>query len=440
MNNFIDSIKKCGVVGAGGAGFPTHVKLAAHSEYIIVNTAECEPLIRVDQQLITYYTKEFLNGLNMIIKHTNSKKGYIAIKGKHNRIIEKLENEIEGFNNIEIFKLQDFYPAGDEHMTVHEVLGRVVPQGGIPINVGCVVINVETVLNVYNAVKDIPTTQTFVTLTGEVKNPATYKLPIGITYREALNICGTYDLDKKVLIDGGPMMGNVVYNFDEVITKTTKAIIVLDKKHSLIRRKTMTLEQRLLQSKAACLQCSRCTDLCPRYLLGHDVRPHMVMRVSNYGLKDFDGLKTALGCSECGICELYSCPSDLSPKKINIEIKHAFAKAGIKIDYSKNSYVASQIIDYRKIPVNRLIERLNIEKYDVAAPLFEIDYKPKKVAIKLKQHLGAPAAALVKVGQTVEEGELIAEMGENKMGANIHSSLAGLVIIVNDDAITIEKK
>ncbi len=439
MNDFINSIKECGVVGAGGAGFPTHVKLAAKSEYIIVNAAECEPLIRVDQQLLMHYTKEFLEGLDMIIKETNSKKGYIAIKKKHNKIIGKLNDKIKNYNNIEIFELEDFYPAGDEQVTVHEVLRKIVPQGGIPINVGCIVVNVETVINVFNAINEIPTTKTFVTIIGEVEKPVTYKLPIGISYKEVLNICGINNFDNKVLIDGGPMMGKVIFDFNEPVTKTTKAIILLDKEHSLIRRKTMTIEQRLLQSKAACLQCSRCTELCPRYLLGHDVQPHMVMRVANYGLKDFQGLKTAIGCSECGICELYSCPSDLSPRKINVEIKHEFAKAGVKIDYSGINYKSSSVIDYRKVPVKRLIERLNLKKYDVDAPLKEIEYDPKRVSIRLKQHIGATASPIVNEGQMIDEGDLIARINENKLGSNIHSSMTGLVTKVSVDEIIIEK-
>ena len=438
MDNFIDLIKECGLVGAGGAGFPTHVKLSSHVEFVIVNAAECEPLIRVDQQILKNYSSEFLEGFKAVVSNVKAKKGYIAIKSKHVAVIRQLKKEIAEYDNMEIFELEDFYPAGDEQITVYEVLKRVVPQGGIPLNVGCIVINVETVLNVYNAIKNIPVVKTFVTITGDVPKPATYKLPVGITYKEAINISGKNDLSSKVLIDGGPMMGKVVFDFNEPITKTTKAIIVLDKNHPHIRRRTMTIEQRLMQSKAACLQCSRCTDLCPRYLLGHDVRPHIVMRVSNYGIKDFSGLKTAIGCSECGICELYSCPSDLSPKKLNIEIKQGFAKAGIKIDYSGIKYEASSIIDYRKVPVSRLIERLNLKKYDVDAPFTENEYKPSRVTIRLNQHAGAPSIPFVAVGQTVLEGELIGRADDKKLSANVHSSISGIVIEVNLQEIIIE--
>lgn len=441
MNSFIDFIKENGVVGAGGAGFPTHAKLSANAEYIIVNGAECEPLIRVDQQLLKYYTKEFMEGLSMIVEHTKSKKAYVAIKSKHADVIEHLSQKISeyNYNNIEIYELDDFYPAGDEQITVKEVLNRVVPQGGIPLNVGCIVINVETVLNVYYSQKNLPVIKTFVTVTGDVPRPATLKLPIGISYREALKLCGTENIENKVLIDGGPMMGKVIFDFEQPITKTTKAVILLDKNHPLIRRKTMTLQQRLKQSKTACIQCARCTDLCPRHLLGHNVKPHMVMRVSNYGIKDLSGLETALGCSECGICMLYSCPSDLSPTIINSAIKKEFAKAGYRPDNKGKEYNSSSMFEYRKIPVKRLIERLNLKKYDVNAPMGDIEYSPDKVKIKLSQHIGQPGKPIVSVGQVVVEGEKVAEFEEGKLGANIHASIAGKVAAVEKESIIIER-
>jgi RnfABCDGE-type electron transport complex C subunit len=437
-DNLIDIIKESGIVGAGGAGFPTHVKLKAKCEYLIVNAAECEPLIRVDQLLLMFHAKEFLEGLSLIIKEIGAKKSYIAIKGKHKEVVEKLKSEINGYDNIELFLLDDFYPAGDEQITVYEVLKKVVPQGGIPLNVGCIVCNVETVLNVFNATQGIPVTSKYVTITGDVEKPLTYKLPIGMSYREALKLCGAKNLDNKAIIDGGPMMGKLISDVDMPITKTTKAIIILDKEHYVIKKKLMDMSQILKQSKTACIQCSRCTDLCPRNLLGHDVKPHRVMRVANYGLSDFSGMKTALGCSECGICELYSCPNDLSPRRVNSMIKQELAKAGVKVDNDAKTYAASALISYRKVPVKRLIERLALKKYDIAAPLTELDCNVTKVVIPLKQHVGAPAAAVVKKGMNVEKGSLIAKIDDGKLGSNMHASISGVITDISNQTITIE--
>ncbi len=439
-NRIVDLIKTAGVVGAGGAGFPTHVKLSSKPEYLIVNAAECEPLIRVDHELLLHAMDEILEGVAQILKETEAKKAYIAIKYKHIDVIARLKSELTQYQNIEVFELKDFYPAGDEQVTVHEVLKRVVPQGGIPLDVGCVVCNVETVLNTYHAAQGKPVTATYVTIAGEVNCPATYKLPIGISYRDALNLCGTVNLENKFLIDGGPMMGKLIQDFDLPVTKTTKAIILLNHDHYVIRKKELSIKQILSQSKTACIQCVRCTDLCPRYLLGHDIKPHRIMRIANYGLSDFEGMKTALGCSECGACELFACPNGLSPKSVNAMVKRELGKAGIKVDNKGKTYTASPYLEYRRIPVKRLIQRLELKKYDVEAPLRQCECKPDRVAIPLKQHVGAPATAIVQVGTEINEGDLIASMENGKLGADIHASISGTILSVTNQSITIQSK
>lgn len=435
---FINSIIAAGVVGAGGAGFPTHVKLGAQAEYIIINAAECEPLIRVDQELLTHYTADILEGLNKIVQETGAVKGFIAIKEKHQDVIKRLNEAIGNDQGIEVFPLKDFYPAGDEQITVYEVLKKAVPKGGIPLNVGCIVCNVETVLNVNRACQGKPVTTTFVTITGEVNNPATYCLPIGMSYKKALELCGVDTLEGKVGIDGGPMMGKLITDFDAPITKTTKAIILLNADSLLIREKTKTMEQVLKQSRIACIQCQKCTDLCPRDLLGHDVKPHIVMRIVNYGLSDFSGMKTALGCSECGACELYACPNGLSPRRVNIMIKQEMAKAGIKIDKAVEPKQPSAMIDYRKIPVKRLIERIGIKKFDVKAPLEKFDQPLEWVVIPLKQHLGTAAIPVVEKGMMVAEGTLIGKIANGNLGANVHASISGIIQEITPESITIE--
>lgn len=439
MNSeFINNIMVAGVVGAGGAGFPTHVKLAAKAEYIIINAAECEPLIRVDQELLVNFTTDILNGLNRIIQETGAVKGFIAIKAKHLEVINRINEQLENYENIEVAPLEDFYPAGDEQIIVYEVLKRAVPKGGIPLNVGCIVCNVETVLNTNHACKGQAVTTTFVTITGEVNQPGTYCLPIGMSYKKALECCGFETLAGKVGIDGGPMMGKIISDFELPITKTTKAIILLNEESSLIREKTKSIEQVLKQSRIACIQCQKCTDLCPRDLLGHQVKPHIVMRIANYGLSDFSGMKTALGCSECGACELYSCPNGLSPRRVNAMIKQEMAKSGIKIDANSESKPVSSMIEYRKIPVKRLIERIGLKEYDKKAPLEKFESQVQKVTIPLKQHIGAPAVPIVEKGMMVSEGTLIGKIDNGKLGAYVHASISGVITDVSNESITIE--
>lgn len=437
--NLVQKIMDCGVVGAGGAGFPAHVKINAKCEYVILNGAECEPLLRVDQQLMELYAEKIIKGLEQIVDITEAKKAFIGIKGKHKKVVEILKQNLVNNNKVEVFVMGDFYPAGDEQALVHEVTKRVVPEGGIPLKVNCIVTNVETVINIYDSIEGKPVTHTYLTVGGDVPNPVTLYLPVGITVKEALGLAGVKNFNGISIIDGGPMMGKLLGDINSPITKASKGYVVLKDDHSLIIKKKTTIHQALRQSKAACLQCRLCTELCPRYLLGHNIQPHLMMRKSNYDYETTDGAQTAFLCCECSACELYACPASLSPKLININFKQRLAEKGIKYTPTKTEFEARSFISYRKIPSKRLISRLGLKEFDVDAPLDLTEYKPEIVNIPLKQHIGAPSVAIVKVGDVVRCGDLIAQIPENALGANVHASINGTVTAISS-VITIEGK
>jgi len=438
--DLLSRIKEAGVVGAGGAGFPTHVKLATQVEALIVNACECEPLIRVDQQLLMSHRDEFLQGLEIALQLTEAKKCYIAIKSKHVEVVHSLRGALKGSGSTEIFEMADYYPAGDEQILVFDVLGKIVPLNGIPLDVGCVVCNVETLINVSRAVRAVPVTTTFVTVTGAVPKPATYELPIGMSYREALKLSGVLEPGAMAVIDGGPMMGKLITDLEAPITKTTKAIMQLDNNNNVVLKQSMTERQLIRQSKAACEQCQKCTDLCPRDLLGHDVKPHLIMRIVNYGISDFAGIKKSLGCSECGACELYACPSNLSPRRFNVMIKQQLGAAGIKNGSSEVLPSASEMFAYRRIPTKRLVARLGLTAYDQPAPLKETRYEPQQVTLLLKEHVGAPATLAVGLGDRVKRGDVVGRMDDKLLGANIHASIDGVVTQVNESAVVLTRE
>lgn len=436
--DLVQITKDSGIVGAGGAGFPSHVKFSAKAEYIILNAAECEPLLRVDQQLIIVFADKIIKGLKLLVKSTEAKKAFIGIKGKHKEAVDIIKEKLKQEELVDIFVLKDFYPAGDEQSLVNEVTKRVVPEAGIPLKVGCIVTNVETVINMVNATEGKNVTHTYLTITGKVPKPITLKLPIGVSVKEALSLGGVTNFTAIKVIDGGPMMGKIIGNIDAPITKTTKGLIVLDEDHYLIRRKSMNTDMALHQSKAACLQCRMCTELCPRYLLGHNMQPHLMMRMSNYDRGEgVEGAETASLCCECAACELYACPAGLSPRLININYKKKMAQSGIRYTPDKTEFTENPSKDYRKIPVKRLISKLGLKEYNVDAPLEDIDYKPSIVRVPLKQHIGAPCVPVVQIGQAVKEGDLIGEIPEKALGARVHASINGKVTEISD-YITIE--
>jgi Na+-translocating ferredoxin:NAD+ oxidoreductase RnfC subunit len=194
MDALVTAVRDAGVVGAGGAGFPTHVKLAAQVECIIVNGAECEPLLHVDQELAKAYAPELVEALRACVSSTGASAGIFALKEKYREARGALTAAVAGQAGLSVFALENSYPAGDEHVLVHEVTGRVVPEGGIPLNVGIVVLNVETLYNIWSALQGQPVTDTFVTVCGEVKQPATLRLAVGTSIADALAGSGRSDL------------------------------------------------------------------------------------------------------------------------------------------------------------------------------------------------------------------------------------------------------
>ncbi len=434
-DRILTAVRNAGVVGAGGAGFPTHVKLGSPAATVVVNGAECEPLLRVDQQLMETQAPRLIAGLNAAMQATGATEGIIALKSKYKNAIAKLKTAIHGYP-MRLHVMDDFYPAGDEQVTVNEATGRLVPQGGIPNAVQCVVANVETLLNIADAVEGRPVTHTYLTITGEVPGPITMRLPIGTAVTDALALAGRTDLSGMSVIEGGPMMGKVVDDFTRPVTKTTKGLIVLLNEHPLIRRRLLPLKRIILQTQTACIQCRYCTDLCPRYLLGHHLEPHRIMRSIRHMNLDSDVLKMAFACSECGVCE-YTCIMGLSPRSVNGMLKKELAKSGAKPNPAPDNQKRHVMQPDRRIPVKRLISRLGLHSYDRSAPLSAEAVSVSSVRIPLKQHVGAPCRPAVTVGQQVKAGMLIGEVPENALGAVVHASINGAVTSVTDGYIVI---
>lgn len=433
----VNKVREAGVVGAGGAGFPTHVKIDASVETVIVNGAECEPLLRVDQELMEKQTAELINGLEFIRQTTGATRVVIALKSKYKKAVEKIKDIIKEHNKFNVYELTDFYPAGDEQQLVYEVTGKIVPEGGIPLMAGAVVINVETVINIDNAIKDIPVTHKYVTINGAVKNPLTLFLPIGTPIKDLITLSGGTTIKEYGLLDGGPMMGKIV-SPDDVIQKTTKGILVLPADHSIILDKTISVKPLVRRAMSACCQCRACTDVCPRYLLGHSLEPHKIMRAIAYGIDtDSATITKAMLCCECGACDTWGCSMGLSPRNINIHIKKELLKRNYKNTHKDSPDKTHSMREYRKIPVKRLIKRLGIDSYNLPAPLTEVKFNPERIEIPLSQHIGVPAKPVVNIGDSVIAGQLIAEIPDGSLGAAVHTGLTGTVKGVGDSIIIV---
>lgn len=437
--NLLEKIRNAGIIGAGGAGFPTHVKLNCKVEYFIINGLECEPLLQSDKFMMRNKSDEIIQAAEEIGKLIGTEHIVIGLKEEYHEEIKALKNSMTKFNSsVKLHLSRAFYPAGDEQILVYEVTGKTIPPGGIPLNVGAVVANSGTVFNVFEALQDTPVTYKFVTVIGEVGVPSIIKVPIGTAVKEVLEKCGGVRVRDYAVIMGGPMMGRKISKEQidsRTITKTDGAIIVIPDNHYLAVREKNTIEHIKNQAKSACIQCRFCTDMCPRNLIGHPLNPHKIMRSIALSESNSEVLKEAMICCECGVCELYACPMGLSPKRVNVYLKGQLREKGVKWENKTNKFTANVLRDYRKIPTERLIGRLHLDKYKKQRLEEGQELNPAEVRISLRQGIGAVASLVVNVGDTVEKGQPIGAVEEGKMGSNVHASIRGVVSEINDSVV-----
>jgi len=432
-----DKIKKAGIVGAGGAGFPTHIKASSKAKILVANAAECEPLIHKDFELILNYADRVVNGMLLMMESISAEKGIIGIKEKNEEAIVALNKVLNKNDKISLHLLDDIYPAGDEYVLVYECTGKLIPIGGIPLDIGVVVTNIETLYNISLSNDDVPVTEKFLSVSGAVKRPLSFFAPIGISFEDVIKVAGDVTVHDFAIFVGGVMMGELTFDTSKIVTKTTSGLIILPKEHKIVRRKNQLDKDYKRIGKSACDQCSYCTELCPRYLLGHHVQPHKVMRslVFTKSGEDFWS-EFSFSCSSCGLCTLSSCPEDLFPREICSMSKIKMQNEQKKIE-KKFQIKVHPLYKSRQTPIKRLMKKLDLEKYNTKNPFIKCDYNPVSVVISLKQGVGGFSTPIVDVGQKVVKGELIAKVPEDKLGANQHSSINGFVKRVNKEFIEI---
>ncbi len=436
--NLEEKIYNAGIVGAGGAGFPTHVKAKSKVEFVLVNGAECEPLLHKDYEIMLHFAPEIVKGVEAMVRQTSARKAYFGIKSKNALAVEAVGNNLTN-GKIEMCQLGDFYPSGDEYELVYAATKRLIPPHGLPLDVGCVVNNVETFYNIARALDDKPLTRKFVCVAGAVKKPQTFFVPVGTSIKELLEHAGGATVDEYGIFMSGILMGRLTFDLTETVTKTTAGIIVLPKDHYLVMRQERPVHDMNRIGKSACDQCSYCTEFCPRYLLGYDVQPHKVMRslvFTTTGQAVWN--QYADLCCSCGLCSLYACPEDLYPREACDQGKVYMRHNGLKYQQPKQVKV-HPVKDGRRVPLKMLMRKLDLLKYDSHTPFNKISPEPSQVKIYLKQHVGSPAKPVVNIGDSVKEGDLIGDLDSGKLGARIHASISGKVTHVNEEFVRISR-
>ena len=432
--NLVESIRKSGIVGCGGAGFPAHVKAASKAEIVVANGAECEPLLHKDLELMMREPEAIVDGMKLLMSATGAQNGIIGVKKKYEDKVVGIKSALLG-TDITIQFLGDYYPTGDEYVLVYETTKRLIPPQGIPLDVGVVVHNVETLRNFSLAAQDRPSITKYISVAGAVVHPSTFEVPVGISFADVIEAAGGSTIPDRAIFVSGIMMGKLETDATLPITKTCAGLIILPSNHYLVQRKSLTMNAMHHRGKSACDQCSFCTEFCPRYVLGYDVQPHKVMRSLSFTTSGEDlWNQWAQLCCACGLCTLYSCPEDLYPKEACDKAKNDLRATGIPWSGTHDVQI-HPIYDGRHVPLNKLIGKLGIGEYNVPAHFVDKKFSPDQVRLPLVQHLGVPSKAVVSVGQQVKAGDVVAEIPDGKLGARIHASIDGRVNKVQGEIV-----
>ncbi len=430
-------IAQNGCVGAGGAGFPSAVKLADGADALVINAAECEPLLYSDLMVMKHHLDDVVCGAEYVIEATGIRSGYLCVK-EHTGHRLGLEDGQKLSAHVSVKYLPNVYPMGDEIILIYQALGRIVPPGQLPITVGVIVFNSETLYNVCHAVRDsAPVTQKWITVGGKVPQPFVAIVPVGTTVRELMQKYGFSVPEDCVMIDGGPAMGPIIDPNTAVITKTTKGLLILPRHIPAIQSKLAKNRTVMTHATANCCQCSMCTDMCPRALIGYPLKPHKIVRNSLAMIEENpEAFTEASVCCGCGICELTACCQGISPRRVYQQVKGILAKNKLRYQH-KGELTVDTNRDYRLLPSERFMQRIGVAPFDTGVPEFiRDDWKPSVIELPLRQHIGAPAKALVKQGDKVTVGQLIAE-ADGMISANIHASVNGTVADVYASKIVI---
>lgn len=291
------AIKNAGVVGLGGAGFPTHVKLNTPKDvtidHILVNAAECEPYLTTDYRLMLEQTEKLVKGLQIMLQVHPKAKGVIGIEDNKPEAIKVLEAAVKDIPNIEVAPLKAKFPQGSEKHLIYSITKREVPSGGLPSAVGCIVDNVDTVISIYRAIcEGRPLLTRIVTVSGGAPaNPGNYEIRIGMTFADLMEAIGGFKEEPAKMIAGGPMMGPTMYTLDVATTKTSSALLCFTEKEAYI------------PPESNCIRCAKCVDHCPMRLM-----PFVLNQAALRGDGETFLKNHGLDCIECGSCS-YICPA-----------------------------------------------------------------------------------------------------------------------------------
>lgn len=428
---------------------------------VIVSALKDNPLSFAEEYLLQREWHKIIDGLKFLMGNHHAEKGIIAVSKSDRPVTADLKRSIDDCDNIDLFFVDNFYPAADQAILIYEVTGQPF-SGATPAALsGSLVYDLRTVINIYEAVTEkTPVTRRLLTCTGEVAIPSLVLGHIGVSFREVIELCGGAVIDEYVILSGAPARGAIITDIDTPVTGSTTTITVLPADNELVKERSQTLGEQIKKCKSVCNQCSFCTELCPVYLLGGKLYPHLIMRQIAYGLSEPEEvILGALLCSECGICEVFSCPHKLSPRAVNKEIKErlkqeaeAESLLSSQIDGQINGQISGEHTndlisgqlqprssrDYRKVDFKRLADLFSVGPYAEPPKMELLETSPGQVELLFKEMSASGVLTRVKTGEEIAEGSLVAET-EMSTGAGLHASISGKVTFLDKERVIIRR-
>ena len=434
MQELKNLMRDFGIVGAGGAGFPSYAKLAEGADILLINGAECEPLLATDYILLRDELDMVLQGVLKILAGTGIPKAYIAVK-KHNAERLGWQDGQRLADNVFARALPDVYPLGDEISLIYEATGRLVNPGKLPITKGVIVYNVETMYDLGRAIRyGEPVITKWLTIGGAVKNPTVIKVPLGTRIADIFERLNVQIKEGYTVIDGGPSMGKIINPKNYAVNKTTKGILILPNNSQAILSKLTNEDLAIKRAETACCQCTRCTDMCPRNLLGYPLEPHKMVRTAMGAVEAMPEMViSATLCCGCGVCESLACNQGISPKAVIDKYKKLLSKNKLRFDKDGSYHVAPER-DYRMIPYKKWMSTLGVSEFDVDTDFGGEMNDFSRVELTLSRHIGVPSIPAVKDGDIVSKGDLIANAA-NGLSLPQHASISGKITLGNDKII-----
>ena len=375
-----------------------------------------------------------LSGIKAVLEYAKIPCALLCVK-EHTAARLKLKDGAKLSDRIILKTLPDVYPMGDEISLIYQATGRVVKPGNLPITSGVIVLNVETLYNVARAVKTgEPVMEKLVTIGGDIPEAIVVKVPIGTSVAELFERNSIEIPEGHTVLDGGPSMGKLIDPEKAVVTKTTKSLLILPENCEAVMSKYLDGPKSIARAETACCQCTRCTDMCPRALLGYPLEPHKMVRTAKSAVKVMpEMVLSATLCCGCGICESLACSQGISPKAVINEYKSLLAKNKMRY-VGKDEVSPAPEREYRMVPSERWANTLGVARFDKVAKYIGAQMDYDSVEIYFRQHIGAPSVPCVEDGAIVQKGDKIAEAAEG-LSLPQYASISGRVTVFNDKIV-----